>query len=309
MKNLVICDSESGYAAALASFLTRKKELALQVHICGSLHQVLELQETNSIHYFLVSAEFAPDDRKQIVAETHLVLTTTGEEKIHSHESSVFKYQPADKILETVYQAGNEDPGRAGLFFQNVNAGDSRIVGVFSPVSKVDSTLYALQLARRMADQHRLLFITTQSYVGVPDFTSCQSGQNLSDLLYFLRQENQNLAIFLKSIVQHFDRIDYVLPAEVSEDIKTTAAGEWIRLLNQIVDKGFYEMIIMDLSEQMQGLTAVFAQCSEVHLAYHSNECSRAVIKKFEEEISLLGGAELQGKFIRKEHGDGSSCR
>ena len=44
-RNLVICDQEERYAAALAGFLMKNQELALGVQVCSSIAQALKIQE------------------------------------------------------------------------------------------------------------------------------------------------------------------------------------------------------------------------------------------------------------------------
>lgn len=43
-RNLVICDQEERYAAALAHFFMKTKELALGVQVCNSVAQALRLR-------------------------------------------------------------------------------------------------------------------------------------------------------------------------------------------------------------------------------------------------------------------------
>ena len=50
-KNLVICDSEEGYAQALAMYFMRKKELAAEVQVCSTETKVMELEKTKTIHH------------------------------------------------------------------------------------------------------------------------------------------------------------------------------------------------------------------------------------------------------------------
>ena len=44
-RNLVICDQEERYAAALAGFFMKNQELALGVQVCSSIAQALKIQE------------------------------------------------------------------------------------------------------------------------------------------------------------------------------------------------------------------------------------------------------------------------
>ena len=56
-KNLVICDSEEGYAQALAMYFMRKKELAAEVQVCSTVTQVMELEKTKKIHLLFLEGE------------------------------------------------------------------------------------------------------------------------------------------------------------------------------------------------------------------------------------------------------------
>ena len=53
-RNLVICDQEERYAAALAHFFMKTKELALGVQVCNSVAQALRLQEESPIDILLI---------------------------------------------------------------------------------------------------------------------------------------------------------------------------------------------------------------------------------------------------------------
>ena len=55
-RNLVICDQEERYAAALAHFFMKTKELALGVQVCNSVAQALRLQEESPIDILLIAS-------------------------------------------------------------------------------------------------------------------------------------------------------------------------------------------------------------------------------------------------------------
>ena len=48
-RNLVICDQEVRYAAALAEVFMKAKELALGVQVCNSVEQTVKLQEESPV--------------------------------------------------------------------------------------------------------------------------------------------------------------------------------------------------------------------------------------------------------------------
>ena len=66
-RNLVICDQEERYAAALAHFFMKTKELALGVQVCNSVAQALRLQEESPIDILLIGSGY-PQELQQICA-------------------------------------------------------------------------------------------------------------------------------------------------------------------------------------------------------------------------------------------------
>ena len=49
----------------------------------------------------------------------------------------------------------------------------------------------------------------------------------LSDLLYFVRQENGNLIYKMNSMVQTINNLDFIPPVRTPEDIRGTAWEDW----------------------------------------------------------------------------------
>ena len=56
-KNLVICDRELDFASRLADYLGGKKELALQVKLCGSPEQVEAVRRETAVDILLADEE------------------------------------------------------------------------------------------------------------------------------------------------------------------------------------------------------------------------------------------------------------
>ena len=54
-RNLVICDQEVRYAAALAEVFMKAKELALGVQVCNSVEQTVKLQHMRQMRNLSIS--------------------------------------------------------------------------------------------------------------------------------------------------------------------------------------------------------------------------------------------------------------
>ena len=73
-RNLVICDQEVRYAAALAEVFMKAKELALGVQVCNSVEQTVKLQEESPVDILLIGSSYPVEDRKKIKAGNVFVL-------------------------------------------------------------------------------------------------------------------------------------------------------------------------------------------------------------------------------------------
>ena len=64
-KSLVICDQEEKYASAFAAYLTKKKELALQVQVCSDPGQARKIQQEKAIDILLISSGYSQERRSR----------------------------------------------------------------------------------------------------------------------------------------------------------------------------------------------------------------------------------------------------
>ena len=101
-RSLVICDQEEKYASALAAYLTKKKELALQVQVCSDPGQVRRIQQEEAIDILLISSGYTQEIRKEIQAGSVFVLTETASASTGPLEVPVYRYQSGEAILAEV---------------------------------------------------------------------------------------------------------------------------------------------------------------------------------------------------------------
>ena len=299
-KNLIICDSEEEYADALAQYIMKKDELAFQVQTCSDISYVLSLQGNTKIHYLFISSDYSREERKKLTAEKVFILTGKVRDDALENETVVFKYQPGDEILAELIRscsnAGMEGEG----FLKTVKKKKSKIIGIYSPVHRIGKTSYALELGQKLALEANVLYLSLEAYGGVGGHFA-ESKETLSDVIYYARQEQSNLGLVLTTIVQHKGRLDYVNPIQVSEDMKTVSAGEWIDIITKIMEQSIYEILILDMDEAVRDIYSVLQICSEIHMLTIADEYARAKVRQFEEELTLLGYEDVRRRIIRKE--------
>ena len=78
----------------------------------------------------------------------------------------------------------------------------TEIYAVYSPLGRCLKTSFALTLGQILAKERAVLYLNLEEYSGFEEMLGKGFAQNLSDLLYFVRQENGNLIYKMNSMVQ-----------------------------------------------------------------------------------------------------------
>lgn len=103
-RNLVICDQEVRYAAALAEVFMKAKELALGVQVCNSVEQTVKLQEESPVDILLIGSSYPVEDRKKIKAGNVFVLAQSENAAHETNEKLINKYQSGEAIMGAVIE-------------------------------------------------------------------------------------------------------------------------------------------------------------------------------------------------------------
>ena len=197
-----------------------------------------------------------------------------------------------------LWQCGEE--GERDVFLKAPKKKQGRIIGVYSPIHRIGKTTYALHLGQKLAAVENVLYLSLEAYGGLGGHFP-EEGHSLSDVLYYARQEQSNLGLILTTLVAQKGKLDYVLPVQVSEDIKSVPGEEWIRMVERILDESIYEVLILDLDESIRGIYPILHICTEIHMITVQDPISESKVRQFEEELLLLGHESVRRKIIRKE--------
>lgn len=281
-KNLVICDSEEGYAQALAMYFMRKKELAAEVQVCSTVTQVMELEKTKKIHLLFLAGEYAKEAEGKLQAEKIFLLTTGTEEA--DGENQVYKYQSGEKIVEDMIRICGLEASENESIYKGGRKQGGKIIGIFSPVHRIGKTTYGLKLGEEMAATENVLYLNLEIYGGIGGHFE-EGEQTLADVLYYARQEKGNLGLLLTTVVKHRKNLDYIVPMPVAEDVKSVKAEEWLMLIRRILEQSIYDVIILDLDEGISGVYELLRACTKIYLLYTQDLYGQAKLRQFEKKL------------------------
>ena len=235
-KNIfAVCDLEVEYAYNFMEYLNQRRNLPFEVQAFTSPQILCEYAKTQPIEILLISDKAMCEEVRRLKVGKLIILT----EGVHNPEldqyPSVYKYQASDSVVREVMECyGAEKAARESLPQWKRQAS---VIGIYSPVGRCQKTSFALTLGQILAKDRAVLYLNLESYSGFEQLLGEVWERNLSDLLYFLRQDNASIVHKLSGMIQSVQNLDFVPPALAPMDIQCTDVKEWLRLIDSIVSE------------------------------------------------------------------------
>lgn len=283
-KNLVICDPEIRYANRLGENISQREELAVKVHICSSFEKLKELSEKKPIHILVLDETYAYEERRTVSASQIFVLSEGNVKDLGEAEHAIGKYRCADEIIREIFEVYVEKTKENML--RNRWKNETRLIAVYSPIHRIGKTTFAMELGRECAKSKRVLYLNMEECAGFQE--PAEKGWNLGDLLYYIKQGDENLGVRMQLAVQKSEGLDYLLPVPISTDLKGITMEEWESLLGEIVRGSNYELLILDMSESVQGLFQILESCDRIYMPVLSDEISERKLEQYEKNLAQL---------------------
>ena len=110
---------------------------------------------------------------------------------------------------------------------------------------------------------------------------------NLSDLLYYVRQGNQNLILKMNGMIQTVNNLDYIPPVQTPADIRGTSWEDWERLMGEIILHSSYETVVLDIGSGIEETFRLLDQCRKIYMPVLNDVMSSAKIAQFENLLRI----------------------
>lgn len=291
-KVLALCDPEADYAGQLSAYLQSYKEFPWEVEVYTGLSQLAASGKQEGIDLLLVAESvYAPE--LPVDAKATVLLNESGLVRWSSLKN-VDKYQPAENVLKELLEIYME---RDEEFYPRLSSGHrTRVVGMYSPVRRCLQTSFALTYGQLLAEKYRTLYLNFEHYAGMPELVPGEKGRDLSTLLYYMKADQSKFVLRMKVLVQKKGRLDYIAPAFMGQNLIYITVQEWQQLLWKIGESGEYDYVILDLSENMQGLLEILRRCCRVYMLVKEDPVARCKIDQYEQILSLYEYDDVKDK-------------
>lgn len=286
MDKLTICGEEKEYVQRLAESFRGICKNDVEVLLFTETGAFSEFLKDNTVRICLALESFEIEGRDRI---ENLVLLTEED----SSDGKVCMFMSADRIYsETMAMCaeGKEYGGRVGRI------GEKEVIGIYTPVKRGFQTTFALTLGQILSKKKKVLYLNFESFSGFDVLLGRISPNDLMDLLYFSECDDSNFAGRVDSLKERIGDLDFISPTKAFVKFSLVTKAQWVKLIDTIVAKTDYETVILDLSENVNGLLDILKKCSHVYTITDTDRVATAKIAQYENMLRESAYSEIISK-------------
>lgn len=294
-----VCDLEASYACNLMDYLNEKKSTPFEVQAFTNVESLMAFARNTPLEILLISTRAMCNEIKELQIQ-RIIILSEGEPLQHLEDYPfVYKYQSSDNLISEVME--HYVASAPQMQFLTSTLKKTRLYGIYSPIRRSRKTSFALTLGEILAESKQVLYLNLEEFSGFEELFGINYRTDLSDLIYLSRQQEGNLIYKFNAVVQSFHELQYIPPALSPFDLRDVSGAEWISFLNEIITYCEYDVILLDLGDQINDLFQILSICDRIYMPVLEDVFSEAKVHQFEKLLQMLDYGEVQEK-IRKIH-------
>jgi len=290
---LALADRDKDYLEKFNNYLSSRYGGIFECHSFTDREHLLDYGLKNEITVLLIEEGLYDESLRRINPKNTYILDEEGNEGDEDSEgiSRISRYKSADSIIRQILSKAElkeENRRKAGVF------DCCRLYTVYSPVGRCLKTTLAVAVSQLLSDRGRTLYINTESFSGFNQIFMSHYEGDLSDILFYLRNNSANFPVRLQSMVMSSEGYDYIPPGVMPEDICTADPNLWEELFSAAAKCG-YEYIVLDMGAFISGMLEIMKKSERIFMPVRSDTVSRAKLNQFEALLHISGNDEILG--------------
>lgn len=270
---------ENEYAERLMEYIEQKNGLPFNFIAFTQKEEIVKYLEKEAIHILLLS-ENGMDDIEGIENIEHTILLSEGSVKReHENIPTIYKYQSSENILRELMKFYLASSKCEEIY---TDRNEAEIVGVYSPINSDQKTLTALLIGQIYASKKRTLYINLEEFAAVGSLIGIDFDENISDLMYFFRQNTNMVNLKLQATIRNYNQLDIIPPVVYSLDLRKVETNWWTSLIEKIASSGVYDVIVLDIGNVIEDVFKVIGLCAKVYMPQGQTFIEKNRINLFE---------------------------
>lgn len=290
---LAIYDLDEVYANSLMKYINQKQNMPFKATVFTNKEALEEYLQDNHIDILLVDYNLY-DEYLELEDVNKIILFVENDCQQLEDYSYIYKFQSSENIIRKILDYFAElNISRTGSI---VKKNGTKIVGIYSPIKKPEQTVFAFTVGQVLAESGSTLYINMDEFTAFDKIYHQNYQGDLSDLMYYYKQNKDAVAIKLKAIVNTVNTLDYVPPLKYSRDLRTMETTKWIELLENIMTTGMYENIVIDIGNVVEDIISLIEFCDKIYVPMENSYMYKMKVGEFEEFLLRSESSELIDK-------------
>lgn len=279
-----VCGKEESYIKKLYEYILKNYGEDFKVVLFTKEESFAAYLQESSVELVLAEEDF-------IVPKTEALLISLLSRP--GKEGGIYKYMSSEQIMKEVMAVCANAKSIKGAIQCEENA---KIIGIYTPIKRCFQTTFALTVGQILAKRHKVLYLNFEGYSGFEKLFHASGKSDLTDLVYFSETGKDSLSYRIESIKEKIGELDYINPIKIITKYKDISRDQWERLINNLSEHTDYEYILLDLSEQVNGLLYILQKCTRIYTIIDSERMASAKMVQYENLLRESNFEDVTGK-------------
>jgi len=306
---MALYDSD-GYMISLVNYLCKKKQEIVETRLFTNPSMLQEYVKEGQVDVLLAQEEeaewlyglqaFVP--KVILLSEGNMVREQPG-------YGFVFRYQSAEEVVREVLEEVAEDDRI--VYGGAVTAhGQGEIISGYSPFGGAGLSTFLAVLAEELAENYRTLYVSLEEFHGLENLPLEKKGQQeeyrgMSEVIFYLQQRKEKLALKLDSLVYGGERAEYLLAVENCRDLHQMTREDMECFLQILFDETPYEKVIFDVGYLGEAGEFLLAQSDKIYMPIPKTKAQEMKQRAWKQGWERLGYEEILEKIYQVTMGEG----
>ncbi len=289
-KILALYDTDPHYSERLGRFLENQSDLPFHVYRFQDPEMLREFSGRKEIDV-LLSDEHCTREALSLISAREVLYLSENSPPEGRENAAIYKYQSGEGILRELMKHYDAGPAPA-------SAGLARLYMVFSPLGRIGKSCFALTLARLLAEDRPVLYLSLEESTAFAQERNIRHSGTLSEALYYYKQGALD-GNRLKSFIYDAEGLSYIPPVRNPEDISALSPKELSGFLEQLLRLSSFSAVILDTDTFISRAAELFPLAERVLIPIREDRAARHKLSLFQDFLTNARLLREPERYIR----------
>lgn len=282
---------KNDYMKNFVQFLSRQKYHTLETRLFTSFENLISQAKKGEVDVLL-----AGEDAQEEITILHslvpqIILLSEGNVvREDSTFCKIFKYQSVPDIMREVLAVVADNDSIVYTEKRTMHK-TAEMLAVYAPFGGSGVSQYAFSMAKDLSDKFRTLYVNLEAFYGFSEIVTDKKGKpiedfrGMSEVIFYIRQKKEKLALKLESIIVTYQNLDCLLTVEDYRDLFYMTKDDMDRLIQVLLWETDYEKIIFDIGFITDAMMVLFEKADRIFMPQAKHPIQKSKQQAFERLI------------------------